>query len=233
VGLLVRQGHVQDRHPVVHVRTAIPAERPKFTSRFSRCIACTTWLRSGSRRHRRRASACSTPQTIPTRCLMERYSCTTPLLLLPSDPCALSFVLLCDMLCMAVADYPIGFVAKSTLFDLPIMGTLLRWAGAIPVHRAQDAPASSSGGVPRASANKNAFGAISARLRQNGRVAIFPEGISHMESHVMPLCVSPFPLCIFVTIRQVHRHYPHGLGCGSRCLLFFRSNIYFIDQRAC
>ena len=35
---------------------------------------------------------------------------------------------------MAVADYPIGFIAKATLFKLPIMGTLLRWAGAIPVH---------------------------------------------------------------------------------------------------
>jgi 1-acyl-sn-glycerol-3-phosphate acyltransferase len=88
---------------------------------------------------------------------------------------------------MAVADVPISFVAKATLFNLPIMGTLLRWSGAIPIHRAQDAPAASADGAPRTSSNKSAFSAISARLRQNGRVAIFPEGISHMQSHVMPL----------------------------------------------
>ena len=85
---------------------------------------------------------------------------------------------------MAVADFPIGFVCKSTLFKLPIMGTILRWAGAIPVHRAQDAP---TGGAPRPATNRGAFDAISARLKQNGRVAIFPEGISHMEAHVMPI----------------------------------------------
>ncbi len=88
---------------------------------------------------------------------------------------------------MAVADYPVGFVCKATLFKLPIMGTILRWANAIPVHRAQDAPAANAGAPPRAASNKGAFTAVSARLKQNGRVAIFPEGVSHMESHVMPL----------------------------------------------
>jgi glycerol-3-phosphate O-acyltransferase/dihydroxyacetone phosphate acyltransferase len=88
---------------------------------------------------------------------------------------------------MAVADYPIGFIAKAPLFKLPIMGTLLRWAGAIPVHRAQDAPAANASAPPHAASNKGTFAAVSARLKHNGRVAIFPEGISHMESHVMPL----------------------------------------------
>jgi 1-acyl-sn-glycerol-3-phosphate acyltransferase len=88
---------------------------------------------------------------------------------------------------MAVADFPIGFIAKATLFNLPIFGTILRWAGAIPIHRAQDAPAAASGAASRAASNKGAFSAISNRLRQNGHVAIFPEGISHMEAHVMPL----------------------------------------------
>ena len=92
-----------------------------------------------------------------------------------------------DVVYMAVADYPVGFVCKATLFKLPIMGTILRWANAIPVHRALDAPAANAGAPPRAASNKGAFTAVSARLKQNGRVAIFPEGVSHMESHVMPL----------------------------------------------
>jgi glycerol-3-phosphate O-acyltransferase/dihydroxyacetone phosphate acyltransferase len=92
-----------------------------------------------------------------------------------------------DTLYMAVADFPIGFIAKATLFNLPIFGTFLRWAGAIPIHRAQDAPASNAAGPSRAASNKSSFSAISNRLRQNGHVAIFPEGISHMEAHVMPL----------------------------------------------
>jgi hypothetical protein len=139
-----------------------------------------------------RALAFFTRPTTPTRCSMELCSCTRALS--PSYSfCCFLLTLTSTVLhfghtfCMAVADTPIGFVAKATLFNLPIMGTLLRWVGAIPIHRAQDAPAGSSGGPSRASSNKGAFSAISARLRQNGRVAIFPEGISHMESHIMPL----------------------------------------------
>ena len=125
-----------------------------------------------------RASACSMPQTTPTRCWTGRCSCTL---------CASLHAFIYDTLHMAVADFPIGFIAKATLFNLPIFGTILRWAGAIPIHRAQDAPAATSGAPSRAASNKGAFSEISNRLRQNGHVAIFPEGISHMEAHVMPL----------------------------------------------
>jgi len=174
VGLVVCKRHVQAGHPPVHVS---PFFTISFSIRKSLCMYDVVEV--------------GQPPAPPPG-VGVLYAANHPnalldgaLLMYALRPPLYAFIY--DTLHMAVADFPIGFIAKATLFNLPIFGTILRWAGAIPIHRAQDAPAATSGAPSRAASNKGAFSEISNRLRQNGHVAIFPEGISHMEAHVMPL----------------------------------------------
>lgn len=74
----------------------------------------------------------------------------------------------------------ISFLAKSTLFDLPVLRRLLRLVEALPVYRRVDAPADPS-------LNQRTFARCRALLRQNRCIAIFPEGRSHDETRLQPL----------------------------------------------
>ncbi|MTV27296.1 hypothetical protein FTX61_18025 [Nitriliruptoraceae bacterium ZYF776] len=73
---------------------------------------------------------------------------------------------------------PPRFLAADALFRLPVLGWLLRLAGAIPVRRSQDG----GGG-----ANEAAFASAWAALRRGDPVAIFPEGIATDEAAIAPL----------------------------------------------
>jgi glycerol-3-phosphate O-acyltransferase/dihydroxyacetone phosphate acyltransferase len=69
---------------------------------------------------------------------------------------------------------PVRFLAKAPLFDERLVGPLVRWAGSIPVYRAQDDPALME-------RNASVFEAVHAALMDGAAVGIFPEGISHSE----------------------------------------------------
>jgi 1-acyl-sn-glycerol-3-phosphate acyltransferase len=71
-------------------------------------------------------------------------------------------------------------VAKAPLFHYPLIGWLVRLAGAIPVHRRQD-----PGGDP--DRNVAMFREARAVLAEGGAILIFPEGISQAEQGLMPL----------------------------------------------
>lgn len=83
---------------------------------------------------------------------------------------------------LLLSDFPRfpRFLGKATLFRILPLRPLLRLAGVVPVHRAQD-----GGGA--AGNNDAAFRTCRAVLRGGGIVAIFPEGISHDESTLQPL----------------------------------------------
>jgi glycerol-3-phosphate O-acyltransferase / dihydroxyacetone phosphate acyltransferase len=72
----------------------------------------------------------------------------------------------------AAAGRPVRFLAKAPLFRDPVIGWLVRAAGSIPVHRAQDDPSALG-------RNEDTFRDVHAALRAGSAVAIFPEGISH------------------------------------------------------
>lgn len=65
-------------------------------------------------------------------------------------------------LIMSVVDRQVLFWAAAYLFDMPLLGTLLRWGGAVPVH----GPSSSLSAVRRALQV----------LRDGGAVVVFPQG---------------------------------------------------------
>lgn len=75
----------------------------------------------------------------------------------------------------------ISFLAKSTLFRLPVIRGLLRLVEALPVYRRADAPAVDASG------NRETFARCRDLLRRNRCIAIFPEGRSHDATRLLPL----------------------------------------------
>jgi len=81
-----------------------------------------------------------------------------------------------------------SFLAKSTLWDVPLLQPLLDLAGAIPVIRRQDlAPAGSSSPAGGAERNRETFARCEELLAGGGVVALFPEGTTHPGPGLRPL----------------------------------------------
>jgi glycerol-3-phosphate O-acyltransferase/dihydroxyacetone phosphate acyltransferase len=76
------------------------------------------------------------------------------------------------------------FLAKSTLWKIPILAQILSAARSIPVHRRQDAPSTSPGAL---ASNDETFARCHEALAEGGSIALFPEGISHNEPALQPL----------------------------------------------
>jgi glycerol-3-phosphate O-acyltransferase/dihydroxyacetone phosphate acyltransferase len=74
----------------------------------------------------------------------------------------------------------VAFLAKSTLFKMPVIGYLVRTVGALPLYRQQDAGAD-------VSKNQETFRVARELLKKGGAIAIFPEGISHDKPQLQPL----------------------------------------------
>jgi glycerol-3-phosphate O-acyltransferase / dihydroxyacetone phosphate acyltransferase len=74
----------------------------------------------------------------------------------------------------------IAFLAKSTLFKMPIIGFLVRKVGALPLYRQQDKGQD-------VSKNGETFTLTRELLKRGGAIAIFPEGVSHSKTQLQPL----------------------------------------------
>jgi len=93
------------------------------------------------------------------------------------------------------------FLAKSTLWKIPVLARLLDLARALPVYRRQDEPAGP--GSPEAPAgaraagkparqrrrliNEETFARCYEELARGGAIALFPEGTSHNQPGLQPL----------------------------------------------
>ena len=74
----------------------------------------------------------------------------------------------------------IAFLAKSTLFRMPVIGWILRTVGALPLYRRIDAGED-------VSQNQKTFELCRNLLREGGSIALFPEGVSHNSPKLLPL----------------------------------------------
>ena len=74
----------------------------------------------------------------------------------------------------------VSFLAKSTMFPVPVAGFLLRKLEALPVYRRIDA----AGEMAK---NLRTFEACRELLNRGRCIAIFPEGISHNETKLQPM----------------------------------------------
>ncbi len=79
-----------------------------------------------------------------------------------------------------VASRPVRFLAKATLFELPVVGLLLHALGMVPIHRRDDDPRLMH-------RNFELLRRAADRLRQGEAVGIFPEGKSHDAPRIEPI----------------------------------------------
>ena len=88
------------------------------------------------------------------------------------------------MLMMAALPGGLTFTAKSTLFNIPILSRIMKWINVQPVQREQDSDASPE---ERKRANSKLVDTLAELVANGERIAIFPEGMSHTESHAVEL----------------------------------------------
>jgi len=74
----------------------------------------------------------------------------------------------------------ISFLAKSTLFRLPVISFLLKTVEALPLYRKVDAGED-------VSKNSRTFEVCQELLRRGGAIALFPEGVSHNSPKLLPM----------------------------------------------
>jgi glycerol-3-phosphate O-acyltransferase / dihydroxyacetone phosphate acyltransferase len=130
------------------------------------------------------------------------------------------------MLLFVALPRQIAFLAKSTIFKMPIIGYLVRIAGALPLYRQQDAGQD-------VSKNQETFALTRKLLKNGGAIAIFPEGISHSESQLQPLktgaariaigavSVGENPTSLNLQIVPVGLFYTNKTTFRSEALLYF------------
>ena len=80
----------------------------------------------------------------------------------------------------AAARRPVRFLAKAPFFDRPLIGSLMRATGSIPVYRRMDDP----GQIDK---NEEMFRAVRQALSEGSAVGIFPEGMTHNLPAIAPL----------------------------------------------
>ena len=78
----------------------------------------------------------------------------------------------------------VSFLAKSTLFDLPVIGSLMRTIEALPLYRRVD---EAEDPAIAAALNQRTFAACHALLREGRCIAVFPEGVSHNATQLLPV----------------------------------------------
>jgi glycerol-3-phosphate O-acyltransferase / dihydroxyacetone phosphate acyltransferase len=83
-------------------------------------------------------------------------------------------------LILTACDFLIAPLAKSTLWQMPLLRSLLDVAAAVPVHRRQDDPNKAE------NASSDMFKSVAKRLAEGGNILIFPEGTSHTEPGLLP-----------------------------------------------
>ena len=136
-----------------------------------------------------------------------------PLLLVANHPNGL----LDPPLIVATSGRQARFLAKSTLFSMPLVGWFVRGAGAIPVYRRSDA------GVD-ASRNSEMFAAVERALAEGHAVCLFPEGTTHSRGKLDPLKTGAARIALGAAARGIPVHLvAAGINPDEKAVL--RSNV--------
>jgi 1-acyl-sn-glycerol-3-phosphate acyltransferase len=142
-----------------------------------------------------------------------------PVIFAPNHPNSL----VDPLLLLAFAPREITFLAKEPLFHAPIIGWLVRWAGAIPVFRKQD--------NADMSRNRETFARVHRLLADGGAIALFPEGTSHNDPQLRPFKTGTARIALGATaIGPVDRHVqivPTGLYYTAKATFRSSALVYF------
>jgi glycerol-3-phosphate O-acyltransferase/dihydroxyacetone phosphate acyltransferase len=82
---------------------------------------------------------------------------------------------------------PVVFVAKSTLWKIPLLRSLLDLLGCVPVVRKREAVEEEEGSLKGEERNRASFERLAAVLEGDGAILIFPEGRSHSDPRLSQL----------------------------------------------
>jgi 1-acyl-sn-glycerol-3-phosphate acyltransferase len=107
--------------------------------------------------------------------LGERVPESGPLLLVGNHPNGL----VDPVLVAGTTARPVRFLGKAPLFEMPVLGRVMRALQVLPVHRSQDGA--------RTGDNAETFAAVHAALARAEVVCLFPEGRSHDEPALVKL----------------------------------------------
>ena len=118
----------------------------------------------------------------------------------------------------------ISFLAKSTLFRMPVISFLLRQVEALPLYRRIDKGED-------VSRNNETFDLARELLRRGGSIALFPEGVSHNSPKLLPMktgaarialgTAAPGETTVDVKIVPVGLFYTNKTTFRSEALLHF------------
>ncbi len=120
----------------------------------------------------------------------------------------------------------ISFLAKSTLFRMPVISYILRQVEALPLYRRIDAGEDIS-------KNQITFQLCRELLKKGGSIALFPEGVSHNSTRLLPAktgaarialgaaSVGAHPEALRLSIVPVGLYYTSKTTFRSEALLYF------------
>ncbi len=117
----------------------------------------------------------------------------------------------------------IRFLAKAPLFGIPVVGTLFRILGVLPVYRKQDAP-------EKMGENQGMFATSVAALHEGDSIGIFPEGVSADDPRLQPLKTGAARILLEAAATappgRTPKFLPCGLNYGDR--VTFRSDVLVV-----
>ncbi len=114
---------------------------------------------------------------------------------------------------------PVSFLAKSTLFTIPLVRSLVRGVDSIPVSRRQDA----KGGKVD---NSRTFTVARSVLERGGSIAIFPEGVSHSSTKLKPLRTGAARIALGAGLKEL-LIIPVGLDYADKQVFRSAALLYF------
>ena len=139
---------------------------------------------------------------------LENIPRNAPVIFAPNHPNSL----VDPLFLMAFAPREVVFLAKEPLFRMPIIGRLVRWAGAIPVYRKQDAADMSR--------NRETFARVHDLLARGGAMALFPEGVSHNDPQLRPFKTGAARMALGAT----------AMGPADRPVQIVPTGLYYTDK---
>ena len=142
---------------------------------------------------------------------LEHVPATGAVLFAPNHPNSL----LDPLVLFASVSRPVATLAAEPLFRKPVLGSVMRSIGAIPVYRREDAADRTR--------NRDTFQAARAHLARGGAIAIFPEGVSHDDPSLRPIRTGAARIALGVPAANPVSVIPTGLFYTDRAR--FRSNV--------